>query len=111
MADYMKIQEVIENTIKTRAKRYNYDLSAALAADSDHYRHGTRDELLDDEEDIEKHIPKTTTGRPTVSIIGAVNPQKLEGAPYIPAPVRKLKSKEEEPAEEEASELRRAKFQ
>jgi hypothetical protein len=113
MADYKKIQDIIDETIKVRARRYNYDLSAVLDADSDRHRHGSKDELLDDEEDIEKHLPKTTTGRP-VSIIGAVNPQKLDGAPYIPAPVRNLKSKEGEvtPAvEEEAPEFRRAKFQ
>lgn len=94
MADYLKIQSIINETIKSRARRYSYDLSAQLAADSSHYRHG-EDEALDDDERLDKHIAHSTTVKPTVSLIGAVNPQMLPGADYIPAPVRNLKQEEE----------------
>jgi hypothetical protein len=96
MDDYLKIQAIINGTIPSRARRYSYDLSAQLAADSSHYRHG-EDEALDDDERLDKHIAHTTTIKPTISLIGAVNPQMLPGADYIPAPVRNLKNEEEAP--------------
>lgn len=118
MSDYLKVQEILTE-VKSRARRYTYDLSAQLAADSSHYRHG-EDDLLDEEENLKKHIAKTTTSRPQVSLIGAVNPQQLPGADYIPSPHHstnckeckdcKHHSKEREELEEEVPDLRRAKL-
>jgi hypothetical protein len=110
MPDYIKIKSVLEkadnkikellddtDTLNTdtliRARRYNYNLDEKLNADSDHFRHGDRPELNVDEdaELLEKYgEDSTTTGAPKISLIGAVNPMHLEGASYIPAPIRKF---------------------
>lgn len=110
MADYRKIQRILDSVINevrfarsastTRARRYNYDLSAQLEADSYQYRHGTRDELLDNDGDLVRYTtPRPAPSTSEVSIIGAINPQKLPGVPHIP-PLRYLNDKRE--GEEEA---------
>ncbi|KAI6200658.1 hypothetical protein M3Y96_00757300 [Aphelenchoides besseyi] len=87
MRDYLKITEMLDGKPKSRARRYNYDLSEVMNADDDSR---IDKQELGLEQDL--GLRQVKASKPKLSLIGAVNPMQLPGSPFIPAPKRKIPS-------------------
>ncbi|KAI6198294.1 hypothetical protein M3Y99_01888000 [Aphelenchoides fujianensis] len=81
MGEYKKISEILYNEKPIRARRYNYDLSEVMNAEDN-------SQIDKQELGLEHDLglrPVRPVKAPQLSLIGAVNPQQLPGAPFIPA--------------------------